>query len=173
MCWEMGWRGLSTVSVYKRATALAHVFHNPCPLSRTIERQLHSGPSRPLLQHARAAALVTYLPLNMTKIDPQFLQQWRLPIVPFRSKRRYPASPQSPLLSHAPTDALPAKTGRRPKSARARVGLWGRWLAVAVMCLRGSGMAGDGGWVGGLVELEVLGVVGGLLLRVVLGHGGQ
>lgn len=34
-------------------------------------------------------------------------------------------------------------------------------------------MAGDGGWVGGLVELEVLGVVGGLLLRVVLGHGGQ
>lgn len=34
-------------------------------------------------------------------------------------------------------------------------------------------MAGDGGWVGGLVELEVLGVVGGLLLlRVVLGHVG-
>ena len=34
-------------------------------------------------------------------------------------------------------------------------------------------MAGDGGWIGGLEELEVLGVVGGLLLlRVVLGHGG-
>lgn len=34
-------------------------------------------------------------------------------------------------------------------------------------------MAGDGGWVGGLVELEVLGIVGGLLLlRVVLGHCG-
>lgn len=35
-------------------------------------------------------------------------------------------------------------------------------------------MARDGGWVGGWVELEVLGVVGGLLLLgVVLGHGGQ
>lgn len=35
-------------------------------------------------------------------------------------------------------------------------------------------MAGDGGWVGGLVELEVLGVVGGLgLLGVVLGHRGR
>ena len=36
-------------------------------------------------------------------------------------------------------------------------------------------MAGDGGWVGGLVELEVLGVVGllGLLLGVVLCHDGR
>ena len=36
-------------------------------------------------------------------------------------------------------------------------------------------MAVDGGWVGGLVELEVLGVVGllGLLLGVGLGHDGR
>ena len=36
-------------------------------------------------------------------------------------------------------------------------------------------MAGHGSWVGGLVELEVLGIVVLLLLllRVVLGHGGR
>ena len=34
-------------------------------------------------------------------------------------------------------------------------------------------MTGDGGRVAGLVELEVLGVVGLLLLGVILGHDGR
>lgn len=63
------------------------------------------------------------LALDMPEIDPQFLQQWRLPVISLCSKCRYPACSQSPLLSHAPTDALPAETGRRAKSAGAWVGL--------------------------------------------------
>lgn len=109
----------------------------------------------------------------MSEIDPQFLQQRRLPVIALRPERRYPARPQSPLLPHAPADALPAESGRRPEPAGARVCLRGGRLAVAVLCLGGGGVPGDGGRVGGLVELEVLRVVGLLLLRVVLGHGGR
>ena len=117
----------------------------------------------------------------MAEVDPQFLQQRRLPFIPFRPKRRDPPRPHPALLPHAPTDgALPAEPRRGPEpAAGARVRLRrGRRLAVAVRGLGGGGVARDGGRVGRLVELEVLRVVGGLLLLllllgVVLGHGGR
>ena len=113
----------------------------------------------------------------MPEIDPQFLQQRRFPLIPFRSKRRDPPRPQPALLPHAPADgALPAEPRRGSEPATgARVRLRrGRRLAVAVRGLGGGGVARDGGRVAGLVELEVLRVVGLLLLLgVVLGHGGQ
>lgn len=61
------------------------------------------------------------LSLDMPKIYPQLLQERRFPIISLRPKCRYPSCPQPALLSHAPTDALPAKTGRRSKPAGARV----------------------------------------------------
>ena len=119
----------------------------------------------------------TYLALDMPEIDPQFLQERRLPLIPFRPKRRDPPRPQPALLPHAPADgALPAEPRGGPEPATgARVRLRrGRRLAVAVRGLGGGGVTRDGGGVAGLVELEVLRVVGLLLLlRVVLGHGGQ
>lgn len=124
MCWEMGWRGLSTVSVCDSAIVVSSRFPHSIPAVHQAQRTaaLRSVSAIASDMHV-AAAVVAYLALDMPKIDPQFLQQWRLPVISLCSKCRYPACSQSPLLSHAPTDALPAETGRRAKSAGAWVGL--------------------------------------------------
>jgi len=84
------------------------------------------------------------------------------------------------LLAHPSADGAP-EAGSRAECLRApeagAVALVGRLLLglVAILDVRWSAVAGDGGRVGGLVKLEVgLGVVGlgvwGGVLGVVLGH---
>lgn len=134
----------------------------------------------------------TYLPLDMPEIDPQLLQQRRLPLIPLRPERRQPARPQPPLLPHPSTHARRAGSAKAAEPPRRpiapTVGIAVRLLllllatvavlvaaAVGVLGLRGGAVAGDGGGVGGLVEVEVLGlwVVGLGGGGVVLGHCGQ
>lgn len=57
-----------------------------------------------------------YLDLDMPKIDPQLLQQWRFALVPLSSKRRQPACPQSTLLAHPPAHSAMSKRGGTPCS---------------------------------------------------------
>lgn len=125
MCWEMGCRGLSTVSVCEKECHGRQLrlltFDIRCPaVSKGSCTQVRLVSAVASDMHV-LAAVVTYLPFNVPKIDPQFLQKRRLPVISLCPKCRYPACPQSPLLSHAPTDALPAEAGRRPEPASARV----------------------------------------------------
>lgn len=133
-----------------------------------------------LINRRRRTAL-TYLPLNMSKIHPQLLQQRRFPIITLRPKCSQPSRPQTSLLSHSPTHpwsctkSIPSTGSSTAHATRdARVGLAAcRWLAIAILSLGGSAVAGDWLAVAGWVELEVGRVVGLLLLLgVVLGHDG-
>lgn len=123
-------------------------------------RSLLDPSNRPL---ERSHGEEKYLDLDVPKIDTQLLQQRRFPFIPLGPKRRQPARPQSTLLPHPPahspvpkrggaasTDTEPGTVGGVRGGCCARVG----GIAVAVLGLRGRGMAGDGlGGVSGGVEL--------------------
>ena len=66
----------------------------------------------------------TYLALDVPEIDPQLLQQRRLPVIPFRPKRRDPPRPQPALLPHAPADGALSQGTFATRTAAGRSRTW-------------------------------------------------